>query len=84
MCSQSYKKSGNQTTMHCSSMLWIGSAALLLTVVQYLAHRRENMAQRQVEVKNADSMETKVDEMSNATKRKLTTEKAIELAAKIR
>ena len=70
--------------MHCSSMLWIGTAALLLTIVQYLAHQREIMAQRQVEVRNADLLETTEGEVSNAVKRKLTPEKAIQLAAKIR
>ena len=70
--------------MHCTSMLWIGTAALLLTVVKYLAHQREIMAQRQVEVRNADSMETMEGEVSIATRRKLTPEKAKELASKIR
>ena len=44
------------------------------------------MAQKQVEVRNADSMEATEGELLNASapKRKLTTEKAIELAAKIR
>ena len=55
-------------------MLWIGTAALLLTVVEYLAHRRETMTQREVEVRNADSMETMEGEVSNALKRKLAPE----------
>ena len=70
--------------MHCTSMLWIGTAALLLTAVEYLAHRRETMVQRQVEVRNADSMETMEVEVLNASKRKVTPEKAKELDAKIR
>ena len=70
--------------MHCISILWIGTAALLLTVVEYLAHQRETMAQRQVEVRNAESMETMEGEVSNVSKRRLTPEKAKELAAKIR
>ena len=72
--------------MHCISMFWIGTAALLLTIVEYLAHQRENMAQKQVEVRNADSMEVAEGELLNtsATKRKLSLEKAKELAAKIR
>ena len=67
-------------------MLWIGIAALLFTVVEYLAHRRETMAQKQVEVRNANLMEATEGELLNtsALKRKLTTKKAIELAAKIR
>ena len=68
--------------MRCTSMLWIEIAALLLTVVEYLAHRRENMAQKQVEVRNTNSMETMEGEVSNVSKRKLTPEKAKELAAK--
>ena len=70
--------------MHCTSMIWIGTAALLLTVVEYLAHQREIMAQRQVEVRNADLMETMEGDVLDATMRKLTPEKAKELAAKIR
>ena len=72
-------------TMHCISMLWIGTAALLFTVVEYLAHRRETMAQKQVEVRNADSTEVSEGELldTSALKRKLSTEKTIELAAKI-
>ena len=70
--------------MHCNSMLWTGTAALLLTVVGYLAHHRETMAQKQVEVRAAESIEAMEGEASNALKRKLSTEKAKELAAKIR
>ena len=70
--------------MHCTSMLWIGTAALLFTVVEYLAHRKETMAQKQVEVRNADSMETMEGEVLNVSKKKLTTEKAKESAAKVR
>ena len=70
--------------MHCTSMLWTGTAALLLTVVEHLAHHRETMAQRQVEVRSADSVEAMEGEASNVSKRKLSTEKAKELAAKIR
>ena len=67
-------------------MLWIGTAALILTIVEYLVHRRENMAQKQVEVRKADSMEVSEGELLNtsAPKRKLTLEKAKELATKIR
>ena len=61
---------------HCTSILWNEIAALLFTVVDYLAHHREDMAQEQVDVRNADSMETMVDDMSNASKRNLTLEKA--------
>ena len=43
--------------MHCISTLWIGTAALLFMVVEYLVHRRETMAQIQVEVRNAELME---------------------------
>ena len=42
------------------------------------------MAQRQVEVRNADSMKTMEGEVLNATEGKLTPEKAKELAVKIR
>ena len=76
MCSPVYKRTRNWMRMHCTSMLWIGIAALLFTVVEYLAHHRENMAQKQVEVRNADSMETMEDEVSKVSKRKLTPEKA--------
>ena len=65
-------------------MLWTGIAALLLTVVDYLAHQRDSMAQRQLEVRSTEPTETMEGEESNAAKRKLTPEKAIELAAKIR
>ena len=73
-------------TMHCTSMLWIGIAALLFTVVKYLAHCRETMAQKQVEVRNADSMQAAEGELLNVSvpKRKLSPEKAKKLAAKIR
>ena len=70
--------------MHCTSMLWIVTAALLFTVVKYLTHRRETMTQRQVEVRNADSIETMEGEVLNVSKRTLIPEKAKELAAKIR
>ena len=70
--------------MHGTSMLWIGIAALLFTVFEYQAHHRENMAQKQIEVRNADSMETMEGKVSNVSKKKLTLEKAKELAAKIR
>ena len=50
--------------MHCISMLWIGTAALLLMFVEYLAHRRENMAQKQVEFRNVDLMEAVEGEFS--------------------
>ena len=73
-------------TKHSISMFWIGTAALLFTVVEYLAHRRGTMAQKQLEVRNADSMEAVEGELLNtsAPKRKLSPEKAKELAAKIR
>ena len=73
-------------TIHCISMFWIGTAALLLTILEYLAHRRETMAQKQVELKKADSTEVAEGESLNmsAPKRKLTLEKAKELATKIR
>ena len=70
--------------MHCTSMLWIGTAALLPTVVEYLAHQKETIVQRQVEVRNSNLMETMEGVVSNALKRKLMPEKAKELAAKIR
>ena len=70
--------------LHCTSMLWIGTAALLLTIVEYLARQKETMVQRQVEVRNADSMETMEGEVSYVSNRKLTPENAKELAAKIR
>ena len=71
--------------MHCTSMLSIGIAALLF-IVEYLAHRRETMAQKQVEVRLASSMETSEGSTSNtsAPERKLTLEKAKEVASKIR
>ena len=59
-------------------MLWIGNAALLLTIVEHPAHRRETLAQKQVEVRIANSTKTTEGQASNvfAPKRKLTPEKA--------
>ena len=72
--------------MHCTSMLWIGIAALLFTVVEYLACCRESMAQKQVDVRMADFLKTSESSALNtsAPKRKLTQEKAKELATKTR
>ena len=58
--------------MHFASMLWIGIAALLFTVVEYLAHRRETMAQKQVEVRNAELMETMEGEVTNVSEKAYT------------
>ena len=67
-------------------MLWFGIAVVLFTVVEYLACRRETIAQKPFEVRMVDLMESAKGLASNtsASKRKLTWEKAKELATKIR
>ena len=80
MCSLLYKKSRNQLRMHCTSMLWIGIAALLFAVVECLAYCKESMAQKQVDVRVVDSIKTSEGPALNisAPKKKLTPEKANE------